>query len=436
MTNVIYHTIALAAGFLLDLIFGDPRWLYHPVCLIGKLISSFEKGIRKVFPKTEKGELAGGLVEVILICVITLLVPAFVLYFLYILFAILIFGILIMVHELGHFLTAKLFKVKVNEFSIFMGPAIWKRQRGETLYSLRCIPLGGYCAMEGEDENSEDPRAFGNATWWKRIIILAAGATMNFLTGFLVLVILVGFSAGFQVISQPVVDSVEAGSSLEGYLQPGDRLYRIDGERVYIANDFTTLLSLDLARDGNFHDVVVIRDGKQVTFPRLNVEARQLPSGDGMSLRYGINLVTEPRSLGNVLSYSAKSAVNYARTVRLSLQMIFRGELGLKEVTGPVGIVKTIADVGTQSRSVSVGIWNVLSLGAFIAINLGIMNLLPIPALDGGRIVGVLLTSGIEGVTKKKLNPKIEGYIHAGGMVLLLALMVLILFKDVIQIFV
>lgn len=170
-------------------------------------------------------------------------------YFLYILFAILIFGILIMVHELGHFLTAKLFKVKVNEFSIFMGPAIWKRQRGETLYSLRCIPLGGYCAMEGEDENSEDPRAFGNATWWKRIIILAAGATMNFLTGFLVLVILVGFSAGFQVISQPVVDSVEAGSSLEGYLQPGDRLYRIDGERVYIANDFTTLLSLDLARD-------------------------------------------------------------------------------------------------------------------------------------------------------------------------------------------
>lgn len=125
---------------------------------------------------------------------------------------------------------------------------------------------------------------------------------------------------------------MEAGSSLEGYLQPGDRLYRIDGERVYIANDFTTLLSLDLARDGNFHDVVVIRDGKQVTFPRLNVEARQLPSGDGMSLRYGINLVTEPRSLGNVLSYSAKSAVNYARTVRLSLQMIFRGELGLKEV--------------------------------------------------------------------------------------------------------
>ena len=356
-------------------------------------------------------------------------------YFLYILFAILIFGILIMVHELGHFLTAKLFKVKVNEFSIFMGPAIWKRQRGETLYSLRCIPLGGYCAMEGEDENSEDPRAFGNATWWKRIIILAAGAAMNFLTGFLVLVVMVGFSSGFQAISQPVVASIESGSSLEGYLQPGDRLYRIDGERVYIANVFTTLLSLDLARDGNLHDVVVVRDGKQVTLPKLNVEARQLPSGEGTSLRYGLNLVTEPRNFGNVLSFSVKSAVNYARTVRLSLQMIFRGQVGLKEVSGPVGIVKTIADVGSQSKSVSVGIWNVLSLGAFIAINLGVMNLLPIPALDGGRIVGVLLTSGIEGVTKKKLNPKIEGYIHAGGMVLLLALMALILFKDVIQIF-
>ena len=123
--------------------------------------------------------------------------------------------------------------------------------------------------------------------------------------------------------------------------------------------------------------------------------------------------------MGNVLSFSAQSAVNYARTVRLSLHMLFRGQVGLKEVSGPVGIVKHIADVGTQSKSVSNGLWNVLSLGAFIAINLGIMNLLPIPALDGGRIVGVLLTTGIEGVTKKKLNPKIEGYIHAGGMVVL-----------------
>ena len=355
-------------------------------------------------------------------------------YFLYILFAILIFGILIMVHELGHFLTAKLFKVKVNEFSIFMGPAIWKRQRGETLYSLRCIPLGGYCAMEGEDENSEDPRAFGNAKWWQRIIILFAGAGMNFLVGFLILVMLVGFSTGFSSISQPVVESIQSGSSLEGYLQPGDRLYEIDGERVYVANDFTTLLSLDLAHNGDLHEVVVIRDGKKVTFPELQVEARQLPSPTGVSLRYGLNLVAEPRSLGNVLSFSAQSAVNYARTVRLSLHMIFRGQVGLKEVSGPVGIVKHIADVGTQAESVSIGLWNVLSLGAFIAINLGIMNLLPIPALDGGRIVGVLLTSSIEGVTKKKLNPKIEGYIHAGGMVVLLVLMAVILFKDVIQI--
>ena len=147
-----------------------------------------------------------------------------------------------------------------------------------------------------------------------------------------------------------------------------------------------------------------------------------------------MNLTLLERNVGNILTQSWYGAVNYARNVRLSLQMLFRGDVSVKEVSGPVGIVKTIADVGTSSGSTSAGVWNVISLGAFIAVNLGIMNLLPIPALDGGRIVGVLLTTAVEGVTKKKLNPKIEGYIHAGGMVVLMILMVVILFKDVFQI--
>ncbi len=358
------------------------------------------------------------------------------LYFLYILFAILVFALLILVHELGHFLTAKLFKIKVNEFSVFMGPAIWKKQKGETLYAVRSIPLGGYCAMEGEDGVSDDPRAFGNAKWWKKIIVLVAGAGMNFLIGFLFLVLMVGFAGGFEYHTQPVLESVEPGSSLVGYLEDGDRIYKIDGERVYTGNDVTMLMSLNLSGTANVHDVVVIRDGETVLLKNLNMEPRPLPAADGTTqMRYGMNLQVEERTLTNTFSYAWNAGINYARTVRLSLQMLFRGDVGVQEMTGPVGIVKTIADVGTASASISVGLWNVISIGAFIAINLGIMNLLPIPALDGGRVVGVLLTTCIEGVTKKKLNPKIEGYIHTGGMIVLMVLMALILFKDVWQIF-
>lgn len=357
-------------------------------------------------------------------------------YVLYIIFAILVFAVLILVHELGHFLTAKLFKVKVNEFSVFMGPAIWKKQKGETLYAVRCIPLGGYCAMEGEDGESDDPRALGNAKWWKKLIILVAGAGMNFLIGFLFLVMLVGFAGGFQYLTQPVLESVEPGSSLEGYLEDGDRIYKIDGERVYTGSDVTMLMSLNLSGVPDVHDVEIIRDGEKVVLDDLNMEARELPAADGTTrMRYGMNLQIEERTLGNTFSYAWNAGVNYARTVRLSLQMLFRGDVGVKDMSGPVGIVKTIADVGTASKSVADGLWNVISIGAFIAINLGIMNLLPIPALDGGRVVGVILTTCIEAVTKKKLDPKIEGYIHAGGMVVLLILMGLILLNDVWKIF-
>lgn len=359
-------------------------------------------------------------------------------YILYIIFAILIFSFLIAIHEFGHFITAKLFGVKVNEFSICMGPAIWKKQKGETLYAIRCIPIGGYCAMEGEDGDSDDPRAFGNAKWWKKLIILVAGAAMNLIAGLVLMILLVGLSSDFSTIAQPVLESVEPGSSLEGYFQPGDRIYEIDGERVYTENDITFLLSLNLSGRENIHDhdVTVIRDGEKVYFDDLNMEPRELPSEDGTtSLRYGMNLQREERNLGNTLSFAWNGSLNYGRTVRLSLQMLFRGDAGLDDMSGPVGIVKTIADVGTQTEDPWLGFWNVISLGALIAINLGLMNLLPIPALDGGRVVGVVLTGAIEGITRKKLNPKVEGYVHGAGMILLLLLMALIMLKDVIGLF-
>ncbi len=357
-------------------------------------------------------------------------------YILYILLAFVFFGILIGIHEFGHFFTAKLFKIKVNEFAIGMGPAIWKKQKGETLYALRCIPIGGYCAMEGEDGDSDDPRAFGNAKWWQKIIVLVAGAFMNLVLAFLLTFFMVGSSSYYQQLPETTLESVEAGSSFEGYLQAGDTIYAVDGERIFTKNDVTTIMAYGLSQNANVHDFTVIRKGEKLFFDDLNTEPRELPLGNGQTaMRLGLNFKARDRNLLNTVSYSWNTCRNYVRSVWLSLKMLFRGDVELKDMGGPVYIVKTMADVGTQSQTPTIGILNFLTIGALIAANLGVMNLLPIPALDGGRVVGVVLTTAIESITKKKLNPKIEGYVHGVGMVLLLALMILILFKDVFYIF-
>lgn len=353
-------------------------------------------------------------------------------YILYIFLGILFFGILIGVHEFGHFSTAKLFGIKVNEFAIGMGPAIWKKEKGETLYALRCIPIGGYCAMEGEDEDSDDPRAFGNAKWWKKIVVLVAGAFMNLLLAYLLVFFMVGFSSYYKEIPHTTLESVEVGSSFEGYLQPGDQILEIDGEKVFATGDVTGLMAYNLSGKADVHDITVIRNGEKLFFDDMNTEARELPDYNGeIRLRLGLNFQVSQRNLWNTASYSWNLCCNHVRSVWLSLKMLFRGALSFKDLGGPVYIVKAMADVGSGSESVSDGFLNFVSIGALIAANLGVMNLLPIPALDGGRVVGVFLTAVIEGITKKKLNPKIEGYVHGIGMVLLLALMVLIFFKDI-----
>ena len=191
----------------------------------------------------------------------------------YIVFAILIFSFLILIHELGHFATAKAFGIQVNEFSLFMGPAIFKKQKGETLYSIRCIPFGGFCAMEGEDGDSDNPRAFSRAAWWKRFIVLCAGAFMNFVAGLLIMLIVCG-ARGDQVVT-PTIASFAPDCPLQSEtgLQVGDRLYKIDGERVYTYNDVSLLLSLnntqtdDLSQNNaQVHDLTVIRAGKRWNF--------------------------------------------------------------------------------------------------------------------------------------------------------------------------
>jgi len=350
-----------------------------------------------------------------------------------ILFAILLFSFLIFVHELGHFLTAKLFGVQVNEFSMFMGPVLWKKQAGETLYTIRCIPIGGFCAMEGEDEDTDNPRSFIKAAWWKRLIILLAGSAMNFIAGLLLLALV--YAPSEQLIT-PVVSEIEAGSALAGEsgIQVGDRILEVDGEKIYVQSDFSMILSLN---GGDVHDLLIERNGEKILLEDFRMEKREFPDPNGgTSLRYGFSFSIVEATFAEKVSFVWNTALDTARMVRLSLQMLFTGEAGLADMSGPVGIVSTMTEVAEQSETTQIAVLNLLYFGGFIAINLAVMNLLPIPALDGGRAVCLLITAAAEKIIGRKIDPKYEGYLHGVGMMLLLGLMVIIMFKDIFVLFV
>ena len=345
------------------------------------------------------------------------------------LFAILLFSFLIFIHEFGHFIAAKLSGVQVNEFALFMGPALFKRKWGETEYSIRCLPIGGYCAMEGENEDSENPRSFQKAAVWKRLMILVAGSFMNFVTGILLMAIVF---APAKHITVPVISDVEEGCTIirEDGLHVGDRFVEINGEKIYVSSDFSTLMAV---KGGQYHDIVVERDGERVVFENYFMETHLF--GDEKTPRFGFSFTVEEATFANKVQYTWNSSINVVRTVRLSLQMMLTGKAGLQDMTGPVGIVQIMSETAAQSETVLDAVMNMLYFGAFLAINLAVMNLLPIPALDGGRVVGLLLTTAVEKVTRRKLDPKYETFIHGVGMVLLLALMAVILFKDIFVIF-
>ena len=346
---------------------------------------------------------------------------------LYIAIGILIFGLLIAVHELGHFTAAKLCGVKVTEFAVGMGPAIFKKQKGETLYSLRCVPFGGYCAMEGEDGESDDPRAFTAQKGWKRLVILAAGSAMNFLTGILIVLILFSNAGGFRA---PVIEDFMEGcpyESAEG-LQKGDRFWKIDGRRVWQYYNVGELLAKG---DGDY-DLVVIRDGRRVKLEDYHMVPVEYEGQE--QKMYGFYFGTDPATFGNKLRYSWNTTMEFVRMVWDALGQLFGGKVSVNDLSGPVGIVDMMAETGEQSESVSDALYNIFYLGAFIAVNLAVMNMLPIPALDGGRIFLLLVTALIEAVTRRKLNPKYEAYIHAAGMILLLGLMAYVMFHDIFRI--
>ena len=348
----------------------------------------------------------------------------------FIIIAILIFSFLIFIHEFGHFLAAKLFDVKVNEFSIFMGPRLLHWGKGETEYSIRLLPIGGYCAMEGEDGDSDDPRSFTAKAPWKRIIILAAGAFMNFLTGIVILLVIYATATGFRTLE---ITGFLDGCPLEGEnaLQAGDVVEEINGDNLYIFSDFSMLT--ERAGEGTM-DVTVRRDGRSVVLHDLNM-VKQDYTVDGQTLHiFGITFAgTEEKTAGTLLKNTWLTAIDFGRMVKMGLLDLITGRAGLKDMAGPVGIVDAVQETGKSADNTMDGVLNVLYFGAFIAVNLSFMNMLPIPALDGGHIFLLLVTWILELISGKKIDPKYEAYVHAAGLVVLLGFMLLITFNDIVR---
>ncbi len=336
-------------------------------------------------------------------------------------YSVLIFSVIIFVHEFGHFITAKLFGVKVHEFAIGMGPAIFKKQKGETLYAVRLIPIGGFCAMEGEDGESDDPRAFGNKSKIKRLIILAAGAIMNLILGFTVISIFLGvYNQGYFVST--VIDSVEEGMpAYEAGLRAGDTVIKVNGHRVNIKNEVDIYGTFD-----EEYNLVVKRGGEKLSFSVMPKEVEQEIEGVKYKRKLiGISFRTEEKNFARVIEYAFKNTVFMGRLVFISLQQLISGAVSPSSLSGPVGIINEI------STAASSGLADILYLMALITINIGLFNLLPIPALDGGRILFIF----IEAVIRKPIPAKYEGLCHGIGFALLILLMLFATGNDIMRIF-
>ena len=338
----------------------------------------------------------------------------------YILAAILIFGVLIAVHEFGHFAAAKLCGVRVNEFSIGMGPLIWHKETAETQYSLRLLPIGGFCAMEGEDEESGDERSLGRQGFFKKAVIFAAGSFMNFLAGFLI-----PAAAG----TAPEFEQQNGQT-----LQAGDIFYEINGERVYLYSDVSLLMSL---HQGQPMDLVVLRDGEKVELNDITWGTYTGTEGETYQ-GYGIYIAgdqVEEANLWTLLKISWLNTIDFVRIVRLSLQMLVTGQAGMDDLSGPVGIVSTITQVGTASETIAAAVENILYFGAMLAVNLAVMNMLPIPALDGGKIFFLIIDEIAMKLFRKKIPEKYEMAVNTVGFVALMGFMLVVTFNDVFKLF-
>ena len=348
--------------------------------------------------------------------------------------SILVFGFLIFIHEFGHYITARIFNVTIEEFSIGMGPRIvtWVSKKTNIRYSISLLPIGGFVAMPGEngeynDENSgaddkyaDDPNTFGKKPAWQRFIITSAGAAVNIIAGILAMIILTSYiNIGNTEVAQFYTEeelgqSVTSNEKLELY----DVILEVDGKKVKILDE----LSYAIMRKGNEPvDILVERNGEQIVIKDVVFPTEVAEGQDFGVMDFKVRRVE--KTFGTVMRYSFRKSALIIRMCWESIYDLITGRYTIAAVSGPVGISTAIGSAARQ------GFMSLLYITVLISINLGVMNLLPIPALDGGR----LLTIIIEMISGKKLPAKIEGIINGVGLMLLLGLSVLIMIKDVFQ---
>ncbi len=339
--------------------------------------------------------------------------------------ALIIFSIIILFHELGHFLLAKANGIKVNEFSLGLGPTLVGFTKGETKYSLKLLPFGGACMMEGEDGESTDERSFNSKSVWARISVVFAGPLFNFIMAW-VFALIVMASVGFD---RPILTSVREGfPAAEAGLQEGDEIISMNGSRTHF---FREVSQFSIFHAGEDAKIVYERDGERyetVLSPKLDeASGRELFGMNGKAMR----------ERGTVLETVANSfyEIRYQICTTIeSLRMLVTGKVGMKDLSGPVGIVKVMGETYESNESAGgtgLALLSMINFSIFLSANLGIMNLLPIPALDGGRLVFLI----IEAIRRKKISPEKEGMVHFVGLVALMALMVFVMFNDIRNIF-
>ncbi len=346
------------------------------------------------------------------------------------LIAILIFGLIIGIHEFGHFIVAKLNHIQVNEFAIGMGPKLLHFRKGETTYSLRLFPIGGFCSMEGEDQSSENPNAFEKKAVWRRMLVVLAGAFMNLVLGFVLITVLLCTStkipstviARFAETTNSAGETVTASESERSGLRVGDKIIAIDGSHILSATDLIYKLQ---TTETDSYDVTVKRDGARVVVENVKFHN---DNTDGL-----LDFAVEGKSKNpvNVVTYAAKDTAATAKLIWMSLVELVSGKYSLQDLSGPVGTVSVIEQAASSGENLLERVQSVMNLTIFITVNVGVFNLLPIPGLDGSRFVFLL----IEAIRRKTVPKNREAMVHLIGMAALFLLMILVTVQDITRFF-
>lgn len=341
-----------------------------------------------------------------------------------IIIAIVLFGFMIFIHEFGHFFTAKLCGIRVNEFAIGMGPTIFHFQGKETRYSLRLLPIGGFCAMEGEDEESADERSFGKKPVWKRFLVVVMGALMNILLGLILMMVILGQEPAF---SSTTISQFDTNSALQAAgLQKGDEFISVDHYKIYGDRDLSFALA---TANPDSVDLEVLRDGKNLTFNNVKFHSQTMDGKNYLTLDFYVMPIE--KNFGSLITKSVQDTVSTVRMVWYSLVGLVTGRFGFNDVAGPVGAVSAINQAASAglSQNFLAGLNNILYMIMVLTVNLGVVNLLPFPALDGGKLLFLV----VEAIRRKPINQKYVGLVETAGFCLLMGFMVIVTYSDILR---